>query len=190
MDRAIANVATVVLATVASLVGFRVYKIESRRDQRAEEERQVRAADERRSQAAKVYVWYGQNPDAVEASKARLARLPMNTGFVTQPSELYRAHIVNASDLPIYAVLVRFQLPGTPRRAAAYWADFPVRVVPPHQEPTTVPPPRAMTRALAAQHLTELEVSVAFRDSAGHGWYRDKDGVLIEVPPGRRIPRL
>ncbi|MFI6266688.1 hypothetical protein [Micromonospora sp. NPDC051006] len=179
---AIANLATVILAVVASLVGFRVYKIESGRDQRAEADRRERSEYERRSQAQLVSVWYGQSIQMEFASSGAEA---------TKPVDKWAAHVLNASNLPIYDVLVIFSpryantlkyLPPLLQSGIREW----ILVVPPHQGVLTVAVPDILAETgLGKAGEAGLVVSLEFRDASGRRWLRDREGYLLPLPPRR-----
>ncbi|MET8909504.1 hypothetical protein [Micromonospora sp. NPDC004551] len=173
-----ANVATCGLALAAAVVGFRVYKIESGRDQRAEDERRERAADARRSQAELVSVWWGQATKTVYS----------DWGGKLGPREVnvWAAHVLNASNLPVYQVVVAFQTRWTRRSSLEH-----LRVVPPHQAPLTIELPEAMKSwpEVSSGASDNINVKLSFRDSAGRRWVREEDGFLREVPVRPRRSR-
>ncbi|MBQ1019858.1 hypothetical protein KBX71_18595 [Micromonospora sp. D93] len=179
---AVANVATVVLALVASLVGFRIYKIESGRDQRAEDERRERAEDQRRSQAQLISVWFA------EATKKEHTNWGKSG---TREVKVWAAHVLNASNQPIYDVLVIFSpryadtlkyLHPLLQRGIREW----ILVVPPHQDVLTVAVPDLLAETgLGTAGEAGLVVSLEFRDASGRRWLRDREGYLLPLPPRR-----
>ncbi|MEU7802585.1 hypothetical protein AB0B10_25335 [Micromonospora arborensis] len=171
---ALANVATLAFALVAALVGFRVYKIESGRDRRAEDERRERALDEKRNQASLVSAWLAEEPTPA------LMESPFITTLLRQPRS-WAGYVLNASNVPIYDVLVHFRWADT-RHVRTAAND--VRVVPPHQDGVWISLPEGWREQIAAepdpQHV--VDVAVEFRDAAGRYWRRDWDGALTEAP--------
>ncbi|MCX5066684.1 hypothetical protein OOJ91_12420 [Micromonospora lupini] len=171
---ALANVATLAFALVAAIVGFRVYKIESGRDRRAEDERRERALDERQGQASLVSVWFDKE---TTNATPRLGR-------VQWPMTTWGAHILNASTLPIYDVLIFFRFFGL----LDTWTGGQVPVVPPHKRDVQEVLPQEMWDLIRLRYphgidgLNVVRVAMEFRDSAGRRWHRDWDGVLSELP--------
>ncbi|MFI6332929.1 hypothetical protein ACIBBG_32060 [Micromonospora chersina] len=159
---ALANIATVILAAVASAVGFRVYKIESGRDARAEQDRRERAEDERRSQATRVSAWYGFGDSGLGGPA-------------------FGGRVLNASELPIYDVIVSF-FKGDFAIPSAPWRMVTLRVVPPTHREVFVDPQQEDRTRFANSVLKHLDVEVAFRDAAGRYWRRDRHGFLEERP--------
>ncbi|MFC0504197.1 hypothetical protein [Micromonospora costi] len=173
---ALANVATLALATVAAVVGFRVYKIESGRDRRAEDERRERALDARRSQAQLVSIWYNG---------------PRHAPGV--------AYVLNASNLPAYELFLHFTVEPPVEFLGVFedaTEDWPwnylfgfedIKVLPPHIGPQAVPLTESLVAAIQACDLPfegiyeGIRVTMAFRDAAGRMWRREENGVLTQL---------
>ncbi|MFI7574306.1 hypothetical protein [Micromonospora sp. NPDC049497] len=170
---ALANIATVVLATVASAVGFRVYKIESGRDARAEQERRERTEDERRSQASRVSVWYAFGDRGVRAPRVGTVQL-LDAG------PAWGGRILNASDLPIYDVFISFYEFVARGDDQPTWTRY-LSVVPPAQGVIYADPQEGQNPRRRNADLQNLSVSLDFRDAAGRHWRRDRNGHLIEL---------
>ncbi|MFI6237875.1 hypothetical protein ACIBD9_30285 [Micromonospora sp. NPDC050784] len=173
---AFANVATLAFALVAALVAFRVYKIESGRDRRAEDERRERALDEKRQQASLVSVWLAQQEGVVNVVAPSDTFQPL---LRSRPT--WGAYVLNASNVPVYHVIVLYRWADKPDRLAA---GYEIRVVPPHQDGVWTPLPEQIRRKAEADFDLEyaIDVAVEFRDSAGRWWRRDWDGFLAEAP--------
>ncbi|MER7455629.1 hypothetical protein [Micromonospora sp. NPDC126480] len=182
----IANVATLGLALVAGIVGFQVYKIESDRDMRAEDERRERALDERRAQAELVSTWFAKGEPS--ALRTRSGSGSGSGRTILWGDGWWGANIFNASNLPIYDVVVFFrpsEIAGHPDRVDEYAIPSEaIRVVPPHQGEVMVPMPNELHEAVPAENRQHMvDVSMEFRDAAGQRWLRDWEGFLIDITP-------
>ncbi|MEU8301137.1 hypothetical protein AB0C04_28095 [Micromonospora sp. NPDC048909] len=165
---AIANIATVILATAAAIVGYRVYKVESGRDARAELDRRERAADDRRAQAALVSAWYGRSAEATDAFGGQWR------------TYAWGGWVLNASDSPIYDARITFLLADGEDHYE--WPAATIRVIPPFRGEQFVKVDPEVRESISEEDWKHnLEVTLVFRDAAGRRWQRGHDGYLHEV---------
>lgn len=166
-------------AVAAAVVAYRLYGIESARDRHADEERQERAQEARRAQANKVTAWFG--PDVpTEEERARVLMHPR-----VWP-RAWAACVANASDLPVYDVVVTFCFVNWQGRT---WSAIergtgaqPIVTLPPRSE-TFVAMPEEVRGDVTEINESTFVIIVEFRDTAGTRWRRDDKGRLSEITP-------
>lgn len=156
---AVVSLLALTAAAVAAVQAARVYQLERSRDLRTEAELKKRALIDKQSQAAQVCAWTAEVRDRVDAAPAVLLA------------------IRNASDLPIYDLVVSVLENGAPLESV----EFPV--LPPTDEPAR----RPLASASVERRGTDLlAVRLDFRDSSGTNWVRNESGVLSERSPAKR----
>lgn len=168
---AVATVSAVVAAVWAGYYAKRAFEKEVARDAERDEDR-------RRAQADRVAVWCEERYDYLRPAT------DTRTGKVV-PSWPYS--IRNASDTPIYAVEVMFQLAGSEPIGGEH-----VAIVPPGDKPMVREIPGEV-RERAAQLRADLgeyiTASILFRDAAGRTFSRDFEGLLVRYDlAGDRLP--
>lgn len=140
-----------------------------RRDKRREESRRnEEAAVERRRQATSVAGW--------------IQRVS-TTNALGQSVLRWNAQIRNGSSLPVYdlAVVIVQVAPDPVKKVPLEFSLARLEVVPP-DETTIVEVPAVVSAGMTqGADQTRFAVQVAFRDSAGHRWMRDTEGILHEV---------
>lgn len=141
----------------------KVLELQAKEIRASLEERERDADEQRRSQAAKVTAWIERPEDGT-----------------------WKAHIRNASDLPIFDVRTFFH--EIRKKPDEGWDTIPQGGPPPRDETICVFPPNA-DRLIAVpekvwalfQELTDRTcvVSIEFSDAAENRWERDPRGTLV-----------
>src|ERR1700733_1572495 len=155
-----------IAATAAGIVAYRVYRIEASRDDVADKDR-------RSAQAAKVGAWYGSR-------EGQMITTPIGTSVQTQTSRerIWGAFLRNASDLPVFDVVVMFYFgKASLDEADANTSPYKVlrTVLPPGNEPVHVKIPDEVLRLFGSADSKEIafyRVKIEFTDSAGIRWRR------------------
>jgi arabinogalactan oligomer/maltooligosaccharide transport system substrate-binding protein len=141
-------------AIVAAKAAYKLYNIESARDQEAARERRL-------DQARRISVWYGLTiyREDLPGGKSR---------------KFWKATVRNSSELPVYAVRVEFH------EAVAQEGSPSTSVEPNHTDIPLLPPETIQIDA-PDDSKHDYMVAVRFRDAGGIVWYRDTQGLLVEV---------
>lgn len=150
-----AGVGVGLIALIGAIIGavqaFRVLGIERQRDVLSSQEAAERAGEVRRLQATGVSGWVGE--------------------VLTPTSHpTFVVSLRNASELPVYDVVSIVSV-GSAN------ASISIGVLP----PAAVPLERSVSLLLpAGASVTEVSLSLSFRDSAGARWLRSGSGLLSE----------
>ena len=157
-------------AIAAGLVAYRVYQVEAQRDRLAEEERKG-------AQAAKIAAWYG--------SQSHTVTTRIGNSVQTYPAmkPKWGAFLRNASDLPVYDVLVKFHFPGTDAKAASgndNVQSIVKMVLPPSDAPVHLEVDELTLRFFSEDSRADAfhRVEIEFTDAQGIRWHRDVKGRL------------
>lgn len=167
-----ATVVAVGAAIYAGVYAKKAYDTETARDRRRDDDR-------RRAQADCVAAWCdrydyapAEPPRAYNSGGALVV-----TGGRSRPGWNY--YLRNASDVPVYDVVVLFRI-----GAQSLGTDA-VDVLPPGEEPVSRDVPehvRTQATSAAHEHGEIIRCVVSFRDAAGRRWRRSTDGRLAEEP--------
>jgi hypothetical protein len=165
----------VLLAGAAAAVALLLYLRDAERDRQAEADRRARLDEDPPTQATRVGCWYGRAEGQI--------------GPHQSPVPVWGAVVRNASDLPVYDVIVEFHF-ASPRIDGSLWTlargQTRRRLIPPGE--SFVPMPDAMLREIV--DTDSYLVAMSFRDAGNRQWRRDPDGVLTEVPPSTQPAAL
>ena len=155
---ALSTVGALVAAIVAGRAAWRLLGLEATRDRNA-------FADKKTVQASRVSAW---------------AKWERSAEGAESDYDIPLLSVRNASDLPVYAVLLelfnsRDQLVSTER----------VDVLPPTDGPIDLPHvvSDAEHSALQGDYGSKLQVKITFRDASGRTWVRQVDGLLYQSEP-------
>lgn len=153
-------------ATAAGAVAYRVYQVEKQRDLVSDEER-------RGAQAAKIAAWYGFVLQDVTRRRENSVQQD------TESEPVWGAFLRNASDLPVYDVIVTYKYPSSGEQV-----DNVVEVVlPPNDAPIHLTIREATLRLFSPDPRADAyhRVEIKFTDSQGARWHRDLRGQLKEI---------
>jgi hypothetical protein len=159
----------VLFAGVAGLIAYRLYQIENKRDRQNAERLDRLEQEGTRRQANQICGWYGvMNELAEHASGADI------------PGTGWGAIIRNASDLPVYNVMIFFYYKADLAvQESSRRGDLAVSVVPPGE--SFLPAPQSVLDQ--ADSPDRHVVAMMFRDAAGLIWTRETDGELsLSIP--------
>jgi arabinogalactan oligomer/maltooligosaccharide transport system substrate-binding protein len=156
----VSSLLALIFAAVAVILARRTFDIESRRDQATALDRRAQNARERQSLATLVSAWWGTSTSSVGATEAG--------AFVRNGSGSPAYHAYLTVHAPVGAAepeTVKVRLPVIPPSDVA---DFHL-----------VPGESAATTSVRA---SDRQVSLTFTDAAGVRWWRDRHGLLHELP--------
>lgn len=137
----------------------RSIELQRQQVERVEEEQRRRDEHRHRMQAERVAAWYG--------TKRR--------GPLPSPAFYLR----NASDVPVYAVIVYLLEPKTGWEQKVLDKQD-MRVLPPTSDPVVVGV-RIPSDFPRSRYEEVFEVGIYFRDASGKFWHRDTEGVLHSI---------
>lgn len=147
----ISSVGALIAAAVAAGFAGALFRVEANRDQQ-------RTVSERRAQASRIGAW-------VEHQERGPAMRAWDLMLCLQ----------NSSEQPVYRVVVTVSLNGEEVDAMQYQA------LPPSPQPRRVPLGEPSGRSRGPMDDAQVEVNLAFTDSAGIAWRRGPAGALEEV---------
>jgi hypothetical protein len=174
-----ATVIAVGAAIYAGIYAKKAYDKEVERDERREQDR-------RSSQAEKVAAWC----ERYDYSDAEPSRVIGGSGVVgmtrAKPEPSWNYYLRNASDVPVYDVVVLFRIGEHSLGTDA------LDVLPPGDEPITREVPKHVKREARAgreEYGEVLRPFISFRDSGGRAWRRTDKGRLVpHTDPGEPPP--
>ena len=150
-------------AKAAAKDARKLYDVEVARDAVADGERADRQAARDREQAGRVSAWFASEP--VYDNDDADVLMYWKAG----------AYVLNASELPVYKVVVGFM----PVDSGLEAAELPLGdALPPGPIPQWVG---------KGQYKGDFQVWVAFTDAAGQRWERRHDGLLRTVPGAAEV---
>jgi hypothetical protein len=147
-----------VAAIGAGIIAYRVYWIS--------------AGDRRSAQAARVAAWYGLWQHGSVTPNVFMEH--------PAPEPAWGAFLRNASDLPVYDVVVTFHFPGSGGSADT----FIKAVLPPSDAPIHVKIEGIALRLHSNARMDVYNrVEIEFTDTQGARWHRGVNGRLVRKPP-------
>ena len=158
-------------AVVAGWYTHRIYKIESGRDQER--------ADERRAeQASRIAAWIEMRQGIPPAQRDQMRPF----------SEQYPGHycvLRNASDLPVYNVMLSYRFRRSDGSEDLPGADDPLRpVLPPGEQPLKLGwDVLGRWEQPHDVHYISMQVRLVFTDASRRAWCREFDGRLVDRGP-------
>jgi hypothetical protein len=167
-----ATVVAVGAAIYAGVYAKKAYDTETERDRQRDNDRQ-------RAQADSVAAWcdrYDYSPAEPPRSYSSGGAFVVSGGR-SRPDWNY--YLRNASDVPVYDVVVLFRIGEQSLGTDA------VDVLPPGEAPVSREVPehvRTQATSAAHEHGEIIRCVVSFRDAAGRRWRRWTDGRLAEEP--------
>jgi hypothetical protein len=183
-----ATVAAVIAAVWAGLYARRAYRKEVARDVERDEDR-------RREQAEKVSVWCERYDFRPPGEEVLLAFEGGQAVTRAGPPPPWPYHVRNASEAPVYDVVVEFVLDEEEPLGVV-----PLGLLPPADEPVDAEIPSDVRKRavdlVQSRATGEFDVwgnvsaSLRFRDASGRHFLRGSDGVLMRYELAGEAPRL